>query len=114
MHLVIVESPYAGIAKWDVEDNINYARECMRDCLMRGEAPFASHLLYTQDNVLDDDVSEERFMGMEAGFAWMEKADMVAVYGDRGISRGMKDGIRRAIKLNKPLEFRMLYSDDKT
>jgi hypothetical protein len=36
------------------------------------------------------------------------------VYGDRGISRGMKDGIRMAINLNKPLEFRMLYSEDKT
>ena len=110
MLLVIVESPYAGCTACDVEDNENYARECIRDCLMRGEAPFASHLLYTQDNVLDDDLPEERFLGMEAGWAWMEKADLVAVYGDRGISRGMKDGIRRAIKLNKPLEFRMLYS----
>jgi len=110
MRLVIVESPYAG---WDVEDNKAYARACIRDCLVRGEAPFASHLLYTQDNILDDYLPEERFMGMEAGFAWMEKADLVAVYGDRGISRGMKDGIRRAIKLNKPLEFRMLYSEEK-
>lgn len=42
MIFVIVESPYAG----DVERNTAYARAAVRDCLMRGEAPFASHLLY--------------------------------------------------------------------
>ena len=40
MKLVVVESPYAG----DVETNVRYARAAIRDCLMRGEAPFASHL----------------------------------------------------------------------
>jgi hypothetical protein len=40
--LVVVESPYAG----DVERNVKYAKACMLDCLHRGEAPFASHLLY--------------------------------------------------------------------
>ena len=53
---VIVESPYAG----DVERNERYARACIRDCLLRGEAPFASHLLYTQAGVLDDTIKEER------------------------------------------------------
>ena len=43
MRFVIIESPYAG----NVEENEEYARKCLRDCLMRGEAPFASHLLYT-------------------------------------------------------------------
>ena len=42
MVLVLLESPYAGY----VERNLAYARACMRDCLLRGEAPFASHLLY--------------------------------------------------------------------
>ena len=47
---VILESPYAG----DVETNLRNARAAMRDCLLRGEAPYASHLLYTQPGVLDD------------------------------------------------------------
>src|SRR5690606_21487830 len=38
---VIVESPYAG----DVETHVAYARAALRDCLSRGEAPIASHLL---------------------------------------------------------------------
>ena len=39
--LVILESPYSG----DVEANLEYARSCLHDCLERGEAPIASHLL---------------------------------------------------------------------
>ena len=42
--LVIIESPYMG----DVQRNIAYAQQCMGDSLKRGEAQFASHLLYTQ------------------------------------------------------------------
>lgn len=44
MRRVIVESPYAG----EVEANVTYARACVRDCVLRGEAPIASHLLFTQ------------------------------------------------------------------
>lgn len=41
---VIIESPFAG----EVEENIKYARQCLRDSILRGEVPFVSHLLYTQ------------------------------------------------------------------
>lgn len=54
LRLVIVESPYAG----DIEANVAYARRCLRDSLARGEAPIASHLLYTQEGVLRDDVPD--------------------------------------------------------
>jgi hypothetical protein len=66
MKLVILESPYAG----DVETNTTYARACVRDSLSRGEAPLASHLLYTQPGILRDDVPDERQRGMDAGLAW--------------------------------------------
>ena len=102
--LVIVESPYSG----DVDDNIRYARACIADCLRRGEAPFASHLLYTQDGVLRDDVASEREWGMQAGWEWMGVADLVAVYCDRGISFGMEQGVSRALKLGKVIEYRYL------
>jgi len=58
---VIIESPYAG----DQKLNTEYARQCMRDCLNRGEAPFASHLLYTQ--VIDEKKTKERNLGIQAG-----------------------------------------------
>lgn len=86
MKLVVIESPYAG----NIDANVAYARSCMADSLRRGEAPFASHLLYTQPNVLRDAVSGERDLGIVAGFAWRKHADVVAFYVERGMSDGMK------------------------
>lgn len=92
MKLVIVESPYAG----HVQRNEKYARACLADCLTRGEAPFASHLLYTQPGVLDDTKPDERAKGIAAGFAWRRVAERTIVYTDLGISRGMIAGIKDA------------------
>lgn len=80
---VIVESPYAG----NVEANVAYARACLLDSLRRGEAPIASHLLYTQ--VLDDLIPEERELGIAAGLAWRHAAERAAFYTDHGWSAGM-------------------------
>lgn len=104
MVLVILESPFAG----DVDRNVRYARACMRDCLRRGEAPFASHLLYTQPGVLNDLVSDERELGIEAGLAWGRAADKTVVYTDLGLSRGMEQGIARAQLEGREVEWRTL------
>lgn len=104
---VIIESPYAG----DIEKNLRYVRACMRDCLLRGEAPFASHALYTQDGVLRDEVPEERMHGITAGFAWRETAEATVVYTDLGTSKGMEYGIAHATELGHPIEYRQLGSD---
>jgi hypothetical protein len=82
---VVVESPYAG----DVDANIAYARRAIADCLSRGEAPIASHLLFTQPGVLDDDDPDERELGIASGLAWHAVADAVVFYVDRGWSSGM-------------------------
>lgn len=96
MRLVIVESPYAGATPLVVERHLRYLRACLADCLARGEAPFASHGLYTQPGVLDDHLPEQRELGIEAGFAWRPQADATVVYGDLGQSTGMTRGIRDA------------------
>lgn len=101
---VIVETPYAG----DVKTNPIYLRACMRDCLLRGEAPFASHALYTQEGVLDDTVPAEREHGIQACFAWRQAAELTVVYTDRGISRGMQYGIDHARETCSPVDFRSL------
>lgn len=85
MKLVIIESPYAG----DIDANVKYARAAMRDSLNRGEAPIASHLLYTQPGILKDEIPDERQWGIDAGLAWREVADFAAFYTDRGWSSGM-------------------------
>ncbi len=104
MRLVIVESPFAG----DVEGNTEYARRCIRDALLRGEAPIASHLLYTQPGVLRDEVPEERKHGIDAGLAWRRVAEASVVYTDRGISTGMRYGIEAALRAGVPVEYRTL------
>jgi hypothetical protein len=101
---VILESPYAG----DVESNVSYARACVRDSLSRGEAPIASHLLYTQPGILRDEVAEERQWGIDAGLAWRSVAEATVVYTDRGISRGMQYGIDDAADCGRPVEYRSL------
>ena len=106
MRLVITESPYAG----DIAANVAYARACVRDALARGEAPFASHLLYTQAGILRDEVPAEREKGIAAALAWYRGADAAVVYTDRGISRGMECGIAAAKAAGKAVEFRSLGS----
>jgi len=122
VRLVIVESPYAG------DEDLAYLRACMRDCIMRGESPYASHGLLTQPGVLDDAVPKERALGIAAGFDFFrevlrragaleggvhrgevrEKADATVVYVDRGISGGMEAGIEHATKIGHPIEYRRI------
>lgn len=109
--LVIIESPYRGVCYEELEANITYARACMHDALMRGEAPFASHLLYTQQGVLDDKEPLDRELGISAGLAWGEHADATVVYVDRGIYTGMILGISRARAIGRPVEYRSLYGN---
>lgn len=104
MKRVVLESPFAG----DIDRNLAYARAAIRDSLSRDEAPIASHLLYTQPGILDDDNATERAWGISAGHAWIEKADLVAVYADHGISNGMRAGINAAELSGIPVEVRYI------
>jgi len=102
--VVVVESPYAG----DVFANVEYARAAVRDCLLRGEAPFASHLLYTQFGVLRDEVPEERELGINAGFAFRLLAARTVVYTDHGVTSGMLAGVSHSVKVGCPVVYRTL------
>lgn len=114
MRRVIVESPYAGASRFRLVAmlqrwrNRRYARACVRDALSRGEAPIASHLLYTQRGVLCDEIPAERQWGIDAGLAWRSVAEASVVYTDRGISSGMRYGIKAAEQAGLPVEYRSL------
>ena len=101
---VIIESPYAG----DVRNNLEYLVECLRDSFDRDEAPFASHGLYPQDGVLNEEWPGDREIGLAAGFRWMECAEYVAVYDDLGVSPGMRAGVKRAGELEIPVVYRSI------
>ena len=103
---VIVESPYRGK---DVNSNIAYARAAVRDCIDRNELPFASHLLYTQVGVLNDDVASERNLGIGLNLEMIQRADLVAAYVDHGLSTGMISALHYAQTQNVKIQFRKLY-----
>jgi hypothetical protein len=102
MRRVVIESPYSG----DVERNMRYAKLCVKDCISRGEAPIASHLLLTQ--VLDDTNPEERRIGMAAGHAWIMMANALVVYTDLGVTPGMQAGIDHALRYHTRIEHRSI------
>ena len=104
MKLVILESPFSG----DVERNINYARQCVRHSLIQGESPICSHLLYTQEGILNDDITDERMLGIRSGLAWLKVAECSVVYVDYGVSKGMQYGIDAAHKNYIPVIYRTI------
>lgn len=101
---VVIETPYRG----DIERNTRYLKAAMADSFARGEAPFASHALYAMSGMLDDHVDDERALGIEAGLAWGEAAEMIAVYQDLGISGGMAQGVDAARKRGARIIYRRL------
>jgi hypothetical protein len=124
---VIIESPYAPrivshpedlssggrnadsqAFKKEIEANIAYAKECVRDSLSRGEAPYASHLFFTQPGLLDDTIPGQRRLGIEAGLTWGEAAEKTVVYDDLGVSPGMRLGIEHARAMGRTVEFRKI------
>lgn len=104
---VIIESPYSG----DIGANTRYARRALRDSIDRGEAPLASHLLYTQ--VLKDDDPEERMLGIKLGYEHWYGARAIIFYIDRGMSPGMQSALVEAMKTGKDIEFRRIYRQPK-
>ncbi len=108
MRRVIVESPYAGKSPAAIDMNVLYVRAALNHCLHNGDAPFASHGLYTLPGVLDDQIPEERALGMKAGFAFIETTVATVVYEDLGVSGGMVSGIKIAMELGHPIERRRI------
>lgn len=121
MKLVIIESPYRG----DVTRNTRYLRACIRDCLKRGESPYASHRMLT--DALNDDDPEERAIGIEAGLAWRHAMSPVfrndgaiigysparhVFYLDIGATTGMLLAKKRYDDERIPYEERTLPPDD--
>jgi hypothetical protein len=114
MKRVVIESPFAGtseninIRDEETRRNIKYARACVTDSLRKEEAPYASHLFFPQPGILDDNISEDRMRGIDAGLEITKDFDLTAVYSDFGISKGMTYGIDRAKKIGRSIEYRVL------
>lgn len=108
MKRVIIESPYRGANQAERLRNVSYLKRCIRDCVLRGESPYASHMMLR--GALDEDVPDERMLGIVAGFEWWEAAEFIVFYTDYGWSAGMDTAKARASAMYKPCVIRLLMS----
>jgi hypothetical protein len=105
--LVILESPFRATPYFTEAQHRLYLDHCIADCIVNhGEAPLASHKLYTDS--LDDEDPLQRELGISAGLAWGQHAAHVAVYADFGISPGMSVAIDHYKKIGKAVYWRTL------
>lgn len=81
--IVIIESPYQG----NLERNATYLRRCVLHSIALGETPFASHGFFPL--FLDDEVPEERELGIILGHQFIPFASRVLFYVDYEWSPGM-------------------------
>ncbi len=105
---VVIESPLRADTPEGYEKNRQYARACMADSFARGEAPFASHLMYDQPGILDDTKPDERELGIKAGLEWGLVAQARVFYLDLGMSGGMHLGLLAAEELGQRIISRVL------
>ncbi len=103
----VIESPFSAPDLDGLVRNVQYTLLAVRDSLNRGEAPYASHLFYTQ--MLDDNNADERQLGMDAGLTICQHAEQSAVYIDLGVSRGMEYGIETARNFGRAVIERSLF-----
>lgn len=110
MNRVIIESPYRGETREQKLKNKIYLQECINDSLRRGEAPFASHQMYT--DALDDNVPNQRTWGVYAGYEWWDAANKIVFYVDYGWSTGMRWARERAKARGRQVEERRIHEDN--
>ena len=87
--VVYVCSPFSG----DPAGNAEKARRYCRFAVDNGYAPFAPHLFFPQ--FLDDDIPEERELGLFMAIIMLTKCAELWVFGEQ-ITRGMAQEIRKA------------------
>lgn len=94
---IYVASRYAG----DVDANVSAAVTYCRRVIDEGYMPVASHLLYPQ--ILNDNIPEERELGLLFGLALLRLCDEVWVFGE--VSPGVAQEIAEAKRLKKQIRY---------
>jgi hypothetical protein len=111
MNLISIESPFAASETHAEDEHVDYARRACRFAVLEGVSPYASHLFFTQPNVLDDNVPAERDLGIRAGKAWEVHAKESWFFIDLGFSAGMEYGLKECLRINRPFKFFMQTTD---
>ncbi|SPF54689.1 conserved hypothetical protein [Candidatus Desulfosporosinus infrequens] len=88
--------------KGDLERNIRRANGYCRFAAYQGVVPLAPHVAFSQ--FLDDDIPEERELGMQMGLELLKHCQGVWVFGAR-ISEGMAKEIAEAERRGIPIRY---------
>lgn len=94
---IYVASKYAG----DVDTNVALAITYCRRVIDEGYMPIASHLLYPQ--ILNDNIPEERELGLMFGLALLRTSDEMWVFGS--VTSGVAREIEEAKRLKKQIRY---------
>ena len=107
--LIYVCSPYRGESEEEVSRNVEYAMGCSEFVITQACVPLAPHLLYTR--FLNDDVADDRLIGMICADTLLRRCDEIWVFGEYGVSEGMREEIDQARRLCMP--YRLFKEDFK-
>ena len=94
---IYVASRYAG----DVDANVAAAITYCRRVIDEGYMPVASHLLYPQ--ILNDNIPEERELGLMFGLTLLRTCDEMWVFGS--VTSGVAREIEEAKRLKKQIRY---------
>lgn len=119
VNVVSVESPYSTSNGHTLRTNIAYATACVKDAALRGESPFASHLLLTRtlmsdgsSDFISDEVAElwgaSRDVCIALTHASRLRCDAIVLYTDIGLSSGMKAAVEAVDTFNKESKYRKI------
>lgn len=94
--------------------NRMYITECIRDSLLRGEAPIINRFLYNFAS--DPTVPEELEHSLQAGLSWGRCASSTVVYTDYGVTSNMEQDIQDALVQRRPVVYRrqVIFNVDDT
>jgi len=96
LQCVLLETPSSGSESSVIYEK--YAKACLRDSLLRNEAPLSAYLLYKQPGIISEDSSIEKIRSIEAELSWSKFCNKLVVYNDYGITSDMRKSIENALK----------------
>ena len=97
MEKIYVCSQYG--TRGNKETNLELAKAFCMAVIEEGNIPICPHLFYSQ--VLNDDVESQREEGLRIGLELLKDCDELRIYS--GISEGMREEIKLAVKLGIPV-----------
>src|SRR5262245_30775558 len=109
--IALVISPYRGDQPGMLELNKAYLNVAIRDAVIRGYSPVATHKMFTES--LNDNDPTERILGMQQRDTFMRVSEGGWVNTDLEVSNGMKEDIEALKKRGIPVDYVYLYGEKK-